>query len=103
MNDAAHRQLRISLIAGSLYDITFAFIVLLVPGLGAWFFEIPLPEQQIYLRFTGVFLIALALFYMLPALHPRRYLANVVVAIIARTMGAVFLLSAGVWFGQPTA
>lgn len=100
---AAHWQLRVSLIAGSLYDLTFAFVNLVVPGLGAWFFEIPLPEQQVYLRFTGIFLIILALFYMLPVLHPGRYLGNVVVAILGRTMGAVFLITAATAFGQPAA
>ena len=60
VNETAHRRLRISLIAGSLYDIAFAAVTLAAPGFGAVFFAIPLPEQQVYLRFTGVFLIILA-------------------------------------------
>jgi hypothetical protein len=100
---AAHRRLRISMVAGSLYDIVFAFINMVVPGWGAAFFEIPLPEQQVYLRFTGVFLIIAALFYLLPAIHPGQYLGNVVVAILGRSMGALFLITAALAFGEPAA
>lgn len=103
VSDNAHRRLRISLIAGSLYDLTFAFINLAAPAIGAAFFEIPLPEQQVYLRFTGVFLIMLALFYMLPVIHPGRYLGNVVVAILGRGMGALFLIVAVTLYDQPRA
>ena len=103
MSERAHRRLRISLIAGSLYDLTFAVINLAAPGFGAFFFEIPLPEQQVYLRFTGIFLIMLALFYMLPVLHPGQYFGNVVVAILGRGMGAVFLILAATIYGEPGA
>jgi hypothetical protein len=101
--ELAHRRLRVSMAAGSLYDVTFAIINLVVPEWGAWFLEIPMPEQQVYVRFTGVFLIALALFYMLPVIHPGRYLGNVVVAILARGAGAIFLITAALAFGQPPA
>ena len=102
-NEAAHRRLRVSMAAGSLYDAIFAIINLFVPQWGAWFFEIQLPDQQVYLRFTGVFLLILALFYMLPVIHPGSYLGNVVVAILGRTAGAVFLLAAALLFAQPRA
>jgi hypothetical protein len=101
--EAAHRRLRTSMAAGALYDMTFAVVNLAVPQAGSWFLEIPLPEQQVYLRLTGVFLFVLALFYMLPVIHPGRYLGNVVVAIVARTAGAAFLIPAALWFGQPVA
>ncbi len=103
MNETAHRRLRITMVAGSLYDIAFAAVNLIAPQLGSAIFEIPLPEEQVYLRFTGIFLIALALFYMLPAIHPGRYLGNVVAAILARTAGALFLIAAATWYGQPRA
>ena len=98
--EAAHRKLRITLVAGSLYDATFAFINLAAPGFGSWFLEIPLPQEQIYLRLTGVFLLMAACFYMLPVIHPERYLGNVVVAILGRGMGAIFLIAAATAFGQ---
>jgi len=103
VNEAAHRRLRITLLMGSLYDITFAFINLAAPRWGSEFLEIPMPAEQVYLRFTGVFLIMAALFYMLPVIHPGRYLGNVVVAIIGRTLGAVFLFAAALFFAYPPA
>jgi hypothetical protein len=76
---------------------------LAAPGLGSAVLSIPLPAEQIYLRFTGVFLIILALFYMLPVIHPGRYLAVVSVAIVGRAMGALFLFVAVARFGYPPA
>ncbi|MFQ5701104.1 MAG: hypothetical protein ACE5HU_04600 [Acidobacteriota bacterium] len=99
----ALRWLSVSLFAGSGYDVLFAIINLLVPRWGSRILGIPMPSQEVYLRFTGVFLIVLALFYALPALHPGRYLGNVVVAILGRTAGAVFLCTATLIFDQPRA
>ena len=101
--EAAHRRLRVTMVAGSLYDMVFAVINVAAPGFGSWFLEIPLPEDQIYLRFTGVFLFIMALFYLLPVIHPGKYLGNVVVAIIGRGIGALFLIGAVLIFGYPKA
>jgi len=101
--EAAHRKMRVSMVAGSLYDMVFAVINMMAPGFGSWFMEIPLPDDQIYLRFTGVFLFMLALFYLLPVIHPGAYLGNVVVAIIGRGLGALFLIGAVLFFGYPKA
>lgn len=103
VRDAARRRLRITLIMGSLYDVTFAFVNMAAPEWGSRFLEIPMPDEQVYLRFTGVFLLMAALFYMLPVLHPGRYLGNVVVAILGRAMGAIFLAVAALKFGYPPA
>jgi hypothetical protein len=99
---AEHRGLRVSLVAGSLYDAVFAIVNMIAPGLGSSLLGIPLPQEQFYLRFTGVFLLMLAMFYMLPVIHPGRYLGNVVVAIIGRSAGAVFLFVAAIAFGYPS-
>ncbi len=101
--EAGHRRLRVSMAAGSFYDLVFAVINLAAPGLGSWFLEIPLPDDELYLRVTGVFLLALALFYMLPVIYPGRYLGNVLVAIAARLGGAVFFIAAALAFGRPPA
>lgn len=101
--ETAHRRLRTSMAAGALYDLVFAVVNLAAPQWGSWLLEIPLPDQQVYLRLSGVFLFALALVYMLPVIHPGEYLGNVVVAIVARTAGAAFFIAAALWFGQPAA
>lgn len=102
-NETAHQRLRVSLVAGSLYDAVFGVILLAAPGFGSWFLDIPLPAQQVYLRFIGVFLFLLALLYMLPVIHPGAYLGNVVVAIVGRAAGAVFLFTATLAYAQPRA
>lgn len=89
--------------AGSLYDLVFAAINLSAPRLGSRLLEVPLPAEQVYLRLTGVFLLILALFYLLPVIHPGRYLGNVSVAIVGRCAGALFMAAAALWFGQPPA
>ncbi len=87
--------------AGSLYDLAFAVVNLIIPALGSAVMSIPMPADEVYLRFIGVFLVILALFYMLPVIHPDRYLGVVSVAIVGRAMGAVFLFVAVAGFGQP--
>ena len=99
--EAGHRRLRVSMAAGSLYDLVFAVVNLAAPGFGSWFLEIPLPADELYLRVTGVFLLAMAMFYMLPVVYPGRYLGNVLVAIAARLCGAVFFIVAALAFGRP--
>jgi len=102
-DEAAARWLRVGMAAGSLYDLAFAVVLLFLPGIGADFFGIPMPAEQIYLRFIGVFLAILALFYMLPVIQTGLYLGNVVVAILGRSAGALFMFVA-VWvYGQPQA
>ena len=102
-SESAHRKLRVTMVAGSLYDMCFAVINLAAPGFGSWFLEIPLPADQLYLRLTGIFLLMAALFYLLPVIHPGRYLGNVVVAIVGRGLGALFLIGAVLLFEYPKA
>jgi len=102
-DEAAARWLRVTMAAGSFYDLAFAAVILFVPDLGAEFLVLPMPAQQVYLRFLGVFLGMLALFYMLPVIHPGQYLGNVVVAILGRSAGALFLCGAVFLYGQPMA
>lgn len=94
---------RYTMLAGAVYDAAVAIAILAAPELLARILDLPMPAEQIFLRFIGVFLLALALFYMLPVLHAGRYLGNVVVAAAARTMGGIFLIAAVAGFGEPRA
>jgi len=87
--------------AGALYDLAFAVVNLAFPIWASGVLQIPLPADQIYLRLTGVFLFILALVYMLPVIHPGRYLGVVVVAILGRAAGAIFLSCAALLYDQP--
>jgi len=92
---------RITMLAGAVYDAAVAAAILAAPEALAGLLRLPMPAEQIFLRFIGVFLLALALFYLLPVLHPGRYLGNVVVAAAARAMGGIFLVAAVAGFDQP--
>jgi len=94
---------RYTMLAGALYDLAVAVPLLAAPELLARILGTPMPAEEIHLRFIGIFLIALAIFYLLPVIHPGRYLGNVAAAAAARTMGAVFLIAAVAGYGQPRA
>ena len=55
-----------------------------------------LPEDLVYLRFNGIFLLMLGGIYLLPTWQPQRYRGVVAVAVIGRFLGFVYLGS--VWF-----
>ncbi len=72
----------------------------LITAPAARLLRLPLPDDLVYMRFNGVFLLMLAGAYVLPALHPRRYRGIVSVAVIGRFAGFVYL--GGVWYaGAP--
>ena len=92
---------RYTMLAGALYDLAFAVPILAFPEGIAPILGLPLPDQQIYLRFLAVFLVALAIFYLLPVLHPGRYLGNVAAAAATRAMGGLYMIAAVAFFAQP--
>lgn len=89
------RLLRISLVAGAVYDLGFAVCMVWVPGLPATQLGLPLPGESFYLWIMAVFLTMLAVLYLSAAHDPRRYSAIIVVAIAGRFLGATaFTLAA---------
>ena len=85
------RLLRWGLLAGALYDLGFAVLMVAAPDLPARWFHLPLPGEPFYLWLCAVLLAALALMYLLAAHDPRRYSGNIAVAILARGLGFVAL------------
>ena len=83
------------------YDLVFALAVLFYTVPAARLLRLPLPDDLVYLRFNGVFLLMLAGMYVLPAMHPRRYRGIVSVAVIGRFAGFVYL--GGVWYSGAAA
>jgi hypothetical protein len=84
----------------AVYDLVFAIAILFLTGPAARLLRLSLPDDPVYLRFNGVFLLMLAGMYALAASQPRRYRGIVSVAVIGRFAGFVYL--AGVWFaGAP--
>jgi hypothetical protein len=92
---------RYTMLAGAVYDLAFAVPILAAPGWLSEILHVPMPREEVYLRLLGIFLAALALFYLLPAIYPGRYLGNVAAAAAARALGALFLFAAVAAYGQP--
>jgi hypothetical protein len=93
------RLLRATLVAGALYDLAFAALMVAAPEAAARAFGLPLPGQRFYLWLLAVLLAMLAALYLKAAHDPRRYSAVIAVAIAGRLAGAVaFTLAA---LGRP--
>ncbi|MEM7482862.1 MAG: hypothetical protein AAF481_16940 [Acidobacteriota bacterium] len=91
--------LRLSLVAGALYDLIFAALMVVAPAATAAFLDLPLPGETFYLWLLAILLTMLALLYLAAAQDPRRYTAVVWVAIAGRLAGAgAFALAA---YGRP--
>lgn len=92
---------RYTMLAGAIYDVAFAIPILLAPEWLSRIIALPMPEQEIYLRFLGIFLLGLTLFYLMPVLHPGRYFGNVAAAAATRALGGLFMAVAVLRYGQP--
>lgn len=89
--------LRGSLLAGAVYDIAFALLMVAAPRLPARILNLPLPplpEGRFYLWIMATLLLMLAALYLAAAHDPRRYTPTVAVAIGGRALGAVALAAA---------
>lgn len=73
------------------YDAVFAVAILFFTAPSAALLRLSLPDDRVYLRFNGVFLLMLAGMYLLPATQPQRYRGVVSVAVIGRFIGFVYL------------
>jgi hypothetical protein len=93
--------IRFTMLAGALYDAALAIPVMVAPGSLARILGLPMPDTEIHLRFLGVFLLILSLYYLAPVLYPGRYLGNVAIAALGRAMGAAFLIFAVLQYDQP--
>ncbi len=95
--DPRWRLVARSMALAAVYDLVFATAILFFTGPSARLLHLALPENPVYLRFNGVFLLMLAGMYVLPAMQPRRYRGIVSVAVLGRLAGFVYL--GGVWYG----
>lgn len=93
------RLLRATLVAGALYDLAFAGLMVAAPETVARAFGLPLPGERFYLWLIAVLLAMLAALYLKAAQDPRRYSAVVAVAIAGRLAGAAAFTAAAL--GRP--
>jgi hypothetical protein len=93
--------LQLTLLIGAVYDIGFGLGILVMPHRLASVLGLPIPEDELYLRFISVFLVGLALTYLLPAVDPERFRPVIWVAVVVRAMGFVFMAAAVALFHRP--
>lgn len=89
--------LRASLVAGAVYDLGFAVLMVAAPEVPARLFRLPLPplpRGAFYLWILATLLVMLTALYLAAAYDPRRYSAIIAVAIGGRTLGAAVFLTA---------
>jgi hypothetical protein len=89
--------LRASLVAGAVYDLGFALLMVVAPAVPARLFGLPLPplpRGSFYLWILATLLAMLALLYLAAAYDPRRYSAIIAVAIGGRVVGSLVFLAA---------
>ncbi|MEM6794520.1 MAG: hypothetical protein AAF725_11105 [Acidobacteriota bacterium] len=89
------RWLRISLVAGALYDLVFALLMVTAPDLPEKLLGLPQPGEAFYLWLMAVLLTMLAGFYLFAAYDPRAYSGNILIAIVGRGAGFLALGFAG--------
>ena len=94
------RLLRLSLVAGALYDVFFAVIMVAAPRLPEHLLGLPQPGERFYLWLIAVLLVMLATCYLLAAYDPVSYRGNIVIAIVGRATGGLALLFATL-YGRP--
>ncbi len=86
----------------AVYDFAFAVAILFFTAPASRLLRLELPDDLVYLRFNGVFLLMLGGMYLLPAFQPRRYRGVVTVAVIGRFLGFLYLGQVWLGGGAPT-
>jgi hypothetical protein len=84
--------LRGSLVVGAIYDLAFAVLMIVAPGLPARWLGLPLPplpRGAFYLWVMATLLGMLAFLYLLAARDTRRYSGIVLVALVGRIAGGL--------------
>lgn len=88
-----HRQ-RVLLRIGALYDGGFGVPLLIIPAFMTSLLALPMPNPgEIWLRLDGIFLIVVALIYLVMAQDPARYLGIMPVILLGKAGSVVFYVS----------
>ena len=85
-----HRQ-RILLRIGAVYDGGMGVPLLCIPAMTTALFKLPMPVPgEIWLRLDGIFLIIVALIYLVMSMDPARYLGIIPVILLGKAGSVVF-------------
>lgn len=83
--------LRRSMLAGAIYDLLLGLSIVGALQVLGQLLPIPFPSEPFYARTQGVLLLGLATFYAFAALDLERNIRNVAGAIVARTVGGLYV------------
>jgi len=90
------RWLKISLIAGAIFDLVMAAMMVVAPWIAEQWLEVRPPGDSFYLWLIAVFLTMLAAFYFYAAYDPIAYSGNIKVAIVGRSAGFAVMVTGAV-------
>ena len=88
---------------GILDNLSFAVPAVFAPAWLLQLVNLPMSDQPLWLRDSGMLLLFLSAMYVPAALDPVRYSFNVMVAMVARLVFAVFWLAPVVFGNAPAA
>lgn len=95
--------LRLSILAGIVYDWVLAALILASPPALLALFGLPEPPDPFHFRFAAIPLLALPFFYRLAWRDPVRHAGIVGAMVIARLVGFAYLVLYGNACGAPGA
>lgn len=85
-----HRQ-RVLLRIGAVYDGGMGVPLLFLPAATTTLFALPMPVPgEIWLRLDGIFLIIVALIYLVMSQNPARYLGIIPVILLGKAASVIF-------------
>lgn len=92
------RRQRAILHIGVVYDGGFGIPMFFFPVWSTGLLGLPQPGVPMWLRLDGIFLIIMALIYIVTARDPERYLGNVLVAIFGKVVSVLFYMTYVLFF-----
>ena len=88
------RWLRRSLVAGAIYDLALAALLVAAPEVPERLLAVPRPGEDFYLWMLALLVALMAAVYLLAAYDPFSYYGNVVIAVGGRGAAGLVLLFA---------
>lgn len=85
---------------GGIYDLLFGLPILLMPKQMGDILQINCPENLFYVRFCGLFLLILAVGYLLAWRDINKNLGIARMMVVSRSLGLIFMLGFSIWGGM---
>ena len=95
-----YRWLGRSMLWGGIYDLLFGLPILLIPGQMGVILQIKCPENSFYVRYCGLFLLILAVGYLIAWRDISKNLGIARMMVVSRSLGFIFMLEFSIWGGM---